>query len=172
MRTIKRFDCYLINKNGVVFSKLTGKELKPFYRKGYLCVCLYNFGVKCNIYIHRLVAETFIDNPHNKPCVDHIDGNPLNNNIRNLRWVTHLENNNNPITKQRQSKNASKSMIGKFGAKNHLSKAVLMLKNGYVIKEYESINLAEKDGFNNSLIVRCCKGLRKKHKCYEWKYKR
>lgn len=47
MKTIKRFDCYLINKNGVVFSKITGKELKPFLRKGYLCVCLYNFGVKC-----------------------------------------------------------------------------------------------------------------------------
>lgn len=42
MKTIKRFDCYLINKNGVVFSKITGKELKPFLRKGYLCVCLYN----------------------------------------------------------------------------------------------------------------------------------
>ena len=90
----------------------------------------------------------------------------------NLRWVTRSENNNNPITKQRQSKSASKPMTGKFGANNHLSKAVLMLKNGVVIKEYQSINLAERDGFNNSLIVRCCKGLRKKHKGYEWKYKR
>lgn len=45
-------------------------------------------------------------------------------------------------------------MTGKFGANNHLSKAVLMLKNGVVIKEYQSINLAERDGFNNSLIVR------------------
>ena len=168
MKTIKRFDCYLINKNGVVFSKITGKELKPFLRKGYLCVCLYNFGIKCTIYVHRLVAETYIDNPRNKPCIDHIDGNPFNNHVDNLRWVTHSENNNNPITKQRQSKSASKPMTGKFGANNHLSKAVLMLKNGVVIKEYQSINLAERDGFNNSLIVRCCKGLRKKHKGYEW----
>lgn len=172
MKTIKRFDRYLINKNGVVFSKITGKELKPSLRKGYLCVCLYNFGVKCTISVHRLVAETYIDNPLNKPCVDHIDGNPFNNHVDNLRWVTHSENNNNPITKQRKSKSASKPMMGKFGANNHLSKAVLMLKNGVVIKEYQSINLAERDGFNNSLIVRCCKGLRKKHKGYEWKYKR
>lgn len=105
MKTIKRFDCYLINKNGVVFSKITGKELKPFLRKGYLCVCLYNFGIKCTIYVHRLVAETYIDNPRNKPCIDHIDGNPFNNHVDNLRWV----------------------------------------------------NLAERDGFNNSIIVRCCK---------------
>ena len=51
MKTIKRFDCYLINKNGVVFSKITGKELKPFLRKGYLCVCLYNFGIKYTMFI-------------------------------------------------------------------------------------------------------------------------
>ena len=104
MKTIKRFDCYLINKNGVVFSKITGKELKPFLRKGYLCVCLYNFGIKYTIYVHRLVAETYIDNPLNKPCIDHIDGNPFNNHVDNLRWVTHSENNNNPITKQRHLK--------------------------------------------------------------------
>lgn len=137
-----------------------------------MCVCLYDFGIKYTIHVHRLVAETYIDNPRNKPCIDHIDGNPFNNHVDNLRWVTHSENNNNPITKQRQSKSASKPMTGKFGANNHLSKAVLMLKNGVVIKECQSINSAERDGFNNSLIVRCCKGLREKHKGYEWKYKR
>lgn len=172
MRTIKRFDCYLINENGVIFSKITGKELKPFLRKGYLCVCLYNFGVKCNIYVHRLVAETYIENPNNKPCIDHIDGNPLNNNIRNLRWVTHSENNNNPITKKRFSVSSAKNMKDKDGSKHPRSKSVLKIKNGVVIKRYPSINLAEKDGFNNSLIVRCCKGQRKKHKGYEWKYER
>ena len=102
MKTIKRFDCYLINKNGVVFSKITGKELKPFLRKGYLCVCLYNFGIKYTIYVHRLVAETYIDNPRNKPCIDHIDGNPFNNHVDNLRWlhirkitIIRLQNNGN-----------------------------------------------------------------------------
>lgn len=100
MKTIKRFDCYLINKNGVVFSKITGKELKPFLRKGYLCVCLYNFGIKCTIYVHRLVAETYIDNPRNKPCIDHIDGNPFNRIIcvgLHIRKITiiRLQNNGN-----------------------------------------------------------------------------
>ena len=48
--------------------------------------------------IYRLVAELFIPNPDNKPCVDHIDGNKENNNVTNLRWVTYQENRNNTST--------------------------------------------------------------------------
>ena len=51
--------------------------------------------------LHRNIAKLFIDNPENKPCVDHIDGNKHNNRVDNLRWVTHKENNNNPVTKTR-----------------------------------------------------------------------
>lgn len=58
---------------------------------------------KKRIFVHRLVAETFIPNYENKPEIDHIDGNPLNNNISNLRWCNHCENLNNPITRQRKS---------------------------------------------------------------------
>lgn len=43
-------------------------------------------------YIHRLVAETFIPNPEEKPEVDHIDRCPTHNNVDNLRWATHSEN--------------------------------------------------------------------------------
>ena len=45
--------------------------------------------------IHRLVALAFLENPDNKPKVDHIDENKANNNVKNLRWATVQENQSN-----------------------------------------------------------------------------
>lgn len=56
-------------------------------------------------YIHQLVAEAFIPNPDNLNEVDHIDRNGLNNNVNNLRWVTHQENMENENTKEVLKKN-------------------------------------------------------------------
>jgi hypothetical protein len=45
--------------------------------------------------VHRLIAKAFIPNNHNKPCIDHINRVRNDNRIRNLRWVTPMENSNN-----------------------------------------------------------------------------
>lgn len=68
---------------------------------GYVRCSLSKNGVSKNYCVHKLVAQAFIPNPENKPQVDHIDTNTLNNRVDNLRWVTCLENNNNELTKIR-----------------------------------------------------------------------
>lgn len=64
-------------------------------------------------FIHVMVAETFIPNPESKEMVDHIDGNPTNNHVSNLRWVTAKENANNPHRLEALSAKAEKNRIDK-----------------------------------------------------------
>lgn len=73
--------------------------------KGYPTVKIRNSktGFQKSMKVHRFVAEAFIPNPDNKPYIDHIDTNPENNNVENLRWVTALENQRNPLTLSRIS---------------------------------------------------------------------
>lgn len=60
-------------------------------------------GKSQTLLVHRIVAEAFLPNPLGLPEVDHKDGNPANNSVDNLKWVTRVENNANPIRKNRQS---------------------------------------------------------------------
>jgi len=63
--------------------------------KGYLVVSLRKAGKPNTIYIHQIVCSVFQPNPENKPTVDHIDRDKLNNRPNNLRWATSTEQNNN-----------------------------------------------------------------------------
>jgi hypothetical protein len=93
---------YEVSNTGLIRNKITGKllELKLGKNESYYRVRLKNISKYRKYYlIHRLVAMAFIPNPENKPCVDHINTIGTDNRVENLRWVTHKENNNNPLTK-------------------------------------------------------------------------
>ena len=74
----------------------SNKILKPKLVEGselhYYQVNLYKDKVQRTLYVHRIVAETFISNPNMYPEVNHIDGNKLNNKVNNLEWVTAKQN--------------------------------------------------------------------------------
>jgi hypothetical protein len=90
---IKHFeDSYAINCEGKVKNIKTQKILKADNNKGYLRVSLSKNNIVKRYLVHRLVAQTFIENKYNKKYVNHIDGNKINNNVKNLEWVTASEN--------------------------------------------------------------------------------
>lgn len=85
---------YIICDDGVIYNTKTHRNLKGSISNGYVYVQLTIDDVPRSFALHRLLAEYFLDNPQNKAVVHHIDGNPLNNNLSNLAWVTQQENSN------------------------------------------------------------------------------
>jgi hypothetical protein len=93
MKQIKGYENYLISPDGRVFSLYTMKFLKLRVTNcGYNQIQLFNKDGYKYFSVHRLVANAYIQNEENKPQVNHIDGNKLNNLAFNLEWVTASEN--------------------------------------------------------------------------------
>ena len=91
MQQVKDFEDYCVDTKGNVYSfkknrTLKGGPLKPQSINGYLFVFLRKNNISHQLSIHRIVATTYIDNPHNFKEVNHIDGDRLNNSVGNLEW--------------------------------------------------------------------------------------
>lgn len=103
-RKIDGYDNYQVSTFGKVINMKTGKMKKlQMHEHGYYMVNLNKKNKGKCAKIHTLVANTFIANPYKKRCIDHIDNNRLNNNVNNLRFVTHNENNYNQSLNSRNT---------------------------------------------------------------------
>ena len=82
--------------------------LRQWIRNEYYCVGLCKYNTERFFSIHRLVAEAFIPNPNNLPCVNHIDEDKTNNRVSNLEWCTYQYNTNYGSCQQKKSDKMSK----------------------------------------------------------------
>lgn len=92
-KDIRDYENYKIYSDGRVFSKKNHKFLTLHKESsGYLQAHLYKNGAKKTFLVHRLVAHHFLENKKALRCVNHVDGNKLNNSASNLQWCSYSEN--------------------------------------------------------------------------------
>ena len=168
-------ELYKVSNLGRILSlnyRNTGKAdlMNPSETKdGYSVVGLSKNGETKLCYVHRLVAQTFLPNPENKPEVNHIDEDKTNNFVflnedgsvdkekSNLEWSTHKENSNHGTRTERSAKARSKRVLQ-------------FTLDGEFVREFESTHECGRNGFYQSAVVACCRGERKTHKGYKWIY--
>ena len=170
---------YEIYSDGRIYSYWTNKFLKPRTNKnGYQQVFMYdNEGKRKLYYIHRVVWEAVTGSPiPSNMQINHIDERKDNNARSNLELVSPKENCNFGTRNNRIGKSNSKSLknnkkLSKSLTNNpKLSKPVGAFKNGELVLSLPSINEAARQGFNQGNVAACCRGERKTHKGFEWRY--
>ena len=89
---VKRLSAKVNSRNGSLRNEREKILKKAINKFGYEYVCLTINGNQQKKKVHRLVAEAFIDNPQNKPQVNHINGIKSDNKSENLEWCNNQEN--------------------------------------------------------------------------------
>ncbi len=172
VRLLGRYDCfghrqiwssiigyeglYEVSNQGNVRSLHKGiKELSiAKSKRGYRVVSLSKNGETKMKTVHQLVAQAFIPNSENKPCINHKDFNRLNNYINNLEWCTYAENNLHSIEEGNRGKTVIQSS-----------------QEDQVIQIFDSIRRAEEHtGVANQNISKVCKGERELAGGFKWEY--
>jgi hypothetical protein len=139
------------SRPSIIIDNKRRKLSQTISRHGYLRIDL-NTGAngKKQLFLHRLIAETIIPNPDNLECIDHIDGNKLNNHPSNLQWITRSDN-----VRKAQS-------MGKWGT--HPKKYEIKFECGSKIEIENISKFSRENNYAATKLVAISKGRLKKHK--------
>ena len=163
------------------FRSVKESILKPMTANlGYKQVVLCKDLTYKKLFIHRLVAEAFIPNPLNLPCINHKDANPSNNNVDNLEWCTYKYNSNYYICKERQRLHmlnryqndpefleACKQRL--YECHKKLSKKVCQIDlTGNLVNIWDSASSTDSGGFLHSDVIQCANHKRRTHRGFIW----
>lgn len=149
---------YSISDSGDVRKDTNNYILSQSTQQNYKFVTLLIEGKQKRMRVHRLVAETYIENPDNKPYVNHINGQRDDNNVENLEWVTPSENTQHAVA---------------TGLMNNGRKRAVIQYNldGIKMMVFESATeAARQTGGSQSKICDCCKRHRETANDYQWRY--
>ena len=167
---VRSLDRTLLRSDGST-ATYKGRILTPVGRP-YLHVSLSKGNRQERVRIHRLVAETFVPNPENLKCVDHIDCNKTNNRADNLRWCNHLQN-----IRYAQENGL---LAGKFHYELLSDETKLAMKAPRMVpivrddgKEYDCVEDAAREmGVTHGAISHVLRGLTKTCRGHSFKYRR
>lgn len=169
---IKGFEEYEVSNLGNV--RRGEKIKKAAVWSLYKSVTLCKDGKPHTKAVHRLVAEAFLPNPENKPCINHIDCNKLNNRVDNLEWCTYQENERHAWEHglKENVRDAVKQHIAYARSFSHTEKPVdQFAKSGEFVRRWDSASKAHNElGIDGSGIAKCCRGKLKTAGGFVWKY--
>ncbi len=158
MGQVKRLGRYITRLNGTIrYQKELLFSCKPNKHLGYVNVGLTKDRVKTTYSVHRLVAEHFVDNPHNLNVVNHLDEDRANNKAENLEWTTH-------------AKNLAHNGAFMKGREKIKRKVYQYTLNGELVRTYGYAKEVSKHGFRPNAVTQVCLGYKKTHYGFVWKY--
>lgn len=148
-------------EEGKVWSYKRNKFIGVKNKYGYIVTALQDDNKVSHFWsLHRLIWTVVNGEIPKEMEINHLDENPSNNSISNLSLVTRKEN----INWGTRNERASKTRVKKYG------KSVVALKDSVPKMFFPSTLICKKFGFSHSCVAACCRGERKTHKGYEWRF--
>lgn len=169
MKDIKGYEgLYGITSCGKVWSYKSNRFLSLANNNGYMYVTLCKEGRTKQFRVHRLVAEAYLENPNNLPCVNHKDEVRSHNWIDNLEWCDYNYNNNYGQRKEKVSKTRSKRT--KLQNQRDYGVKIRCVETGEIFDS--QTQAAEKYGLDQGNISRVCRGKAKTTGGYHFEFVR